>query len=297
MLFIASGFNGILLAVNNVAVQQLMGSLSRPEQRPRNFSNLALTGAASNFTAPLVAGLSVDQFGHAGACLVMLAVAVAGLLALAAWGAVLPAGKGRAGREEKARHRLPIRRIWPLLAVSALAQTCTDLFLFYVPVYGRGIGLSASAIGVLAAAFGAASLLVRAVTPSVLLRLGEVRMLAYSFYLAAAGFALIPFFDSAYPLIAVSALIGLGAGCGQPVTMMMMVARATEGRSGEMLGLQLTANAVVRTSGPVVLGAAGSLFGLGPVFIAGAVLMALGGATSERAALRPQRTRQSSGAP
>ena len=85
----------------------------------------------------------------------------------------------------------------------------------------------------------------------------------------------------------VSFLIGLGAGCGQPLTMMMVVARSAEGRSGEMLGLQLTTNGLVRTAGPALLGVAGSLIGLGPVFLISAVLMAAGGAVSRRLAITP----------
>ena len=88
-------------------------------------------------------------------------------------------------------------------------------------------------------------------------------------------------------LALVSFLIGLGAGVGQPLTMMMVVGRSTAGRSGEMLGLQLTANGVVRSGGPVLLGMIGSLVGLGPVFIFSALMMGVGGFVSRRAAEPP----------
>ena len=278
-LFVASALNGVLLGVNGVALQSVMGVVSRPEQRARNFSNLALAGSASNFVGPLLAGVSIDQLGYAGASLVLLSVAVMGMLSLLAWGERLPAGRGRRAAHA-GRGLPPLRGLWQLLMVSALVQVCTDLFLFYVPVYGRSIALSATSIGVITAAFGVSTVLMRAIMPNLLRRLGEARMLAYSFYLAAAGFMLIPFFTAVAPLVAVSFLIGIGAGSGQPITMMMVVARSAEGRSGEMLGLQLTANGIARTGGPALLGVAGSLVGLAPVFVISALLMALGGVLS-----------------
>ncbi len=280
MLFVASALNGVLLGVNGVALQSVMGVVSRPEQRARNFSNLALAGSASNFVGPLLAGVSIDHLGYGGASLVLLSVAIAGMLALLAWGARLPAGSGRRAAEAGRGGLPPWRALWQVLMVSALVQMCTDLFLFYVPVYGRSVALSATDIGVITAAFGVSTVLMRAIMPNLLRRLGEARMLAYSFYLAAAGFMLIPFFSTVAPLVAVSFLIGIGAGSGQPITMMMVVARSAKGRSGEMLGLQLTANGIARTGGPALLGVAGSLAGLAPVFVISAVLMALGGVVS-----------------
>lgn len=284
--FVAAALNGLLQAVNNVALQNIMGVLSRPEERARNFSNLALTGAAGNFLGPLLAGVSIDQLGHAGASLVMLCVAVTGIAALLGWGGVLPAGSGRSASHAKGRRWPPMREIAPLLLVSALVQLCTDLYLFYMPVYGRGVGLSATTIGVMSAAFAGATFLMRAVMPNLLKWLGEGRLLSYSFFVAAAGFALVPFFTTAYPLAVVSFLIGLGAGCGQPVTMLLMVGRSAAGRSGETLGLQLTVNSLIRTGGPALLGVAGSLIGLGPVYLLSAVVMAAGGVLSRGLATR-----------
>jgi len=287
MFFVASGLNGVLLGINNVALQQLAGALSAPAERARNFSNLALTGATGNLLGPLIAGVSIDQLGHGGAGLVMLGVAVAGAATLLAWGARLPQGSGRAAAKSKERRRPPLRDIWQILLVSALVQLCTDVFLFYMPVYGRAIGLSATTIGLVMAAFAVAVFLVRAIMPNLLNRLGEGGLLRYSFFVAGAGFALAPAFTHPGMLALVSFLIGLGAGVGQPLTMMMVVGRSAAGRSGEMLGLQLTANGVIRSGGPVLLGMMGSLIGLGPVFIFSALLMGAGGFLSRRAAEPP----------
>ena len=56
-----------------------------------------------------------------------------------------------------------------------------DLFLIYMPIYGYGIGLSASAIGVVLAMYSVAAFAVRLVLPQLVGRLTVEKVLAYSF--------------------------------------------------------------------------------------------------------------------
>jgi predicted MFS family arabinose efflux permease len=76
-------------------------------------------------------------------------------------------------------------------------------------------------------------------------------------------------------------------GIGVPLTVIMMFARSTEGRSGQTLGLRLTANNFVRLSGPVAFGAIATVLGLAPVFWILAAVMAGGGWLSWSGRKRP----------
>jgi predicted MFS family arabinose efflux permease len=163
------------------------------------------------------------------------------------------------------------------LVTSSLVQVGQDLYQFYIPVYGHGIGLSASAIGGLLATLAAASFVVRYFLPWLVARWGDERILAFSFYLSAMGFALVPFFESVAVLAVVSFLFGLGMGCGQPITTMQIFSRSAEGRSGEMLGLRQSVNNAMRVSGPAVFGFVATAFGLPPVFWMSALMMGGGG--------------------
>ena len=49
----------------NVSVQNLVGALSGVDERTRNFTNYGLVMAAGGFLGPLIAGFSIDHFGHA----------------------------------------------------------------------------------------------------------------------------------------------------------------------------------------------------------------------------------------
>ncbi|MBI2316956.1 MAG: MFS transporter [Betaproteobacteria bacterium] len=168
------------------------------------------------------------------------------------------------------------RNILRVLGTSSLVQLGTDLFQFYLPIYGHGIGLSASAIGVILASFAVASFAVRLILPRLVKRINEETVLFYAFGIGAIGFALVPFFQDIVLLCAIALVLGLGLGSGAPITMMLTYGNSPPGRSGEALGLRFTANHLARVLGPLLAGSIGSAFGLIPVFLMNATMMVSG---------------------
>ncbi len=280
VLYIAAALNGLALAFFHVTLQNLIGTLSRPEERARNFSNFSLAGAMTSFTGPLLAGFSIDTLGHATACLVIASQSVIAIALLLVWGRVFPPGKPQAPLEAGAPHALADREVWRMLVTSGMVQLGYDLFQFYLPIYGYAKGLSASAIGAALAAFAGASFVVRIFLARMVKQVSAEKLLAWSFYAGAIGFALVPFCDSAFMLGVVAFVFGLGMGIGTPLTVILMFSHSTEGRSGQTLGLRLTANNFVRVVGPVLFGAVGSALGLSPVFWINALMMGAGGLMS-----------------
>lgn len=275
-LYAAAALNGLALAFFHVTLQNLVGILSRPEERARHFSNFSLTGAMTNFAGPLLAGVSIDQVGYAAAFLVIATPAAIGLVLLLALGRALPPGNPQAARSSGTFALLADRETWRMLATSGLVQLGTDLFQFYLPIYGYAAGLTASAIGAILATLAVASFVVRLFLARLVKQVPAARLLAVSFFMGAIGFALVPFFSHPVALGAVAFFFGLGMGLGIPLTVIMMFSRSAEGRSGQTLGLRLTANNFVRVTGPIVFGAVGSALGLPPVFWINALMMACG---------------------
>lgn len=267
---------GLSFAFSNVLVQNLVGMLSETHQRVRNFSNFSLVASSTSLIGPLVAGLGIDHCGHAIACLYVVGLGAVAVLLPLVWGRMWPGAARQAGPSGDLRSTMANPAILRILATSSLVQVGFDLYQFYLPVYGHGIGMSASAIGVVLAIFAAASFVVRIVMPDLIARLGEERLLALSFCLAAAGFALVPVFQGVIALALVSFMFGLGMGCGQPITTMLLFGHSPPGRSGEILGLRQTANNILRVTSPTFFGVIASAFGLLSVFGASAVLMAAG---------------------
>ena len=169
---------------------------------------------------------------------------------------------------------VPLRRT---LITSGIILTAIDLFQFYMPIYGKSIGLSASAIGMVLAMFATASFTVRLIMPKLTSRFGEEKILIGSIFVAAATYAVFPLVHSGLVLGLIAFMLGMGTGCGQPLTLMMIYARAPTGRSGEALGLRMTINNLTHILVPVLFGTLSSIVGLAPVFLANSVLLGAAG--------------------
>ena len=287
--YVAAALSGLALAFFHVTLQNLMGILSRPNEHARNFSNFSLVGALTNFVGPLAAGFSIDYAGHAVACLYLAALSLIAILLLLIWGRLLPGGNRAAVGGTGTLKSLADREVLRMLATSGLVQLGTDLFQFYLPIYGYAKGLSASAIGAALAAFAGASFVVRLFLARLVERVSPEKLLAWSFYAGAIGFMLVPFCHNAIMLGVVAFVFGLGMGIGTPLTVILMFSHSTEGRSGQTLGLRLTANNFVRVVGPVLFGAIGSALGLPPVFWINALMMGSCGLMSRSRAKRPRK--------
>jgi MFS family permease len=287
-IFIAAAANGISLSIYNVSLQNVVGLLSTPKNRTQSFSNYSLTNSVGSLAGPLIAGFSIEHLDYAGSCIPLALLALVPLGMLLIWGGSLPRGRGRSKDAGGGiREMLATKGVSRTLATSSLLQTGQDLFQFYLPVYAHGVGLSASAIGIVLAMNSAAAFVVRLALARLIARFNEDRVLAGAFFVGAASFGLLPLFSSATTLALMAFVFGLGMGCGQPIVTMQMFTNSVAGRSGEALGLRMAVNHLTRVVGPVVFGFVGSAFGLPAVFWVNGLMLGSGGALS--------RTRESAG--
>jgi MFS family permease len=284
-IFAAGVLSGLSMTFSNVSLQNLVGLLSAPGERARNFSNYTLAGSVCAFAGPLIAGFSIDHLGHARTCLVVIALASVPISMLLVSGGALPRGSRHAHPAGNPWHALTAPGVWPVLVVSSVAQVAADLFQFYMPVYAHDAGLSASAIGVVLAAYSAATFVARTFLPRVLMPSNEEKVLSHAFILSGLAFVLVPFVHSAGLLALISFLIGLGMGCSAPITLMLMFARSPEGRSGEAMGLRQTADNLTRLFSPALVGVLAAAAGIAAVFWLSAVTLAAGGLFARRRAL------------
>jgi predicted MFS family arabinose efflux permease len=278
-LYASAALIGASHMMANVSAQNLVGSLGAADDRTRNFSNYALVMAIGSFLGPLAGGVSIDYFGHARSYLYMAALPLVPVLILA-----FAHGLGRGSRvkteEEQAvlsTSLLAMPALRRTLIASAMAVTGQDLFQFYMPIYGHSVGLSASAIGVVLGMFGVSAFFVRIGLPALVKRWGTDAVFNGSLYVSAVAFTMFPFFTGAVTLSLVALVCGLGMGCAQPVTLMLVFARAPGGRSGEALGMRVTINQFTHIVVPILFGSIGSVFGVAPVFAVNALILAGGG--------------------
>ncbi len=283
-LFVASLMLGLSIVYFHLATQNLVGLLSTPQTQARNFSNYTLSISTSQFLGPLSGGFLIDHVNYATTCLVLAVLALLPA-ALILWrgkgipgGMRKPAAAGATGGGIRRMLKDPL--VQRMLVTGCLLSAGLNLYLMYMPVYGHGIGLSASSIGIVMAANATAAFVVRAVLPQLMRRYGENQVLTYAFFMSATGLLLIPFFQSVAVLAAVSFVFGLGMGCGQPIIIILMYANSADGRSAEALGLKFSTNQITKVVSPVLFGVLASAIGLPPTFWLNAALMAGGGAFS-----------------
>lgn len=282
-LYFVASLLGVSFMVFQLALQTLVGGISGPERRARNYSLLSLGYASANFSGPLVAGVLIDHVGHVKTFLylstpVFLAVAMA--VTGRRW---IPVVKAKA--EAVAGGLFDLLRIKPLrntLIASGIVSSAWDVYQFFMPIYGRSLGMSATAIGLVVSAFAIAIILVRIVLPLFVRRIGETQTLTYAMFVACAAFCLFPLFSGAWALAAVSFFLGVGCGVGQPLSMTLVYNASPKGREGEAAGMRITVNQVAHFLIPLAFGALGSLAGYAAVFLTNAGFLFAGGVLSKR---------------
>ena len=279
-LYIAAALIGFCYIFYTVAVQHLIGALAEGHDRTKNYSWFSLGIGMTALLGPTSAGFLIDAVGHRETFAILAALPVVPVLLLGLWSGWLPkTAHARVSKAEKATHRVsdlvrnqPLRRA---LITAGIIETALELYNLLLPIYGHSIGMSASEIGMILGAFGLALLIVRAVMPHLVKRLGEEQLLAMSLLLATGVCLVFPFVTGFATLFAISFVLGMGLGCGSPLSMMLAYNRAPAGRSGEAMGLRQMVNKGTEVLVPFVFGSLSAAFGMVPVFWLDAVLLGI----------------------
>ena len=287
MLFVSALLIGFCYIFYTVAVQHLIGSLGEPSDRTRNYSIFSMGVGLTALIGPTSAGFAIDLINHRNTYLMFALLAATavialvfkpGLVAAPAHKTAKPAGEHRF--LDLVRHA-PLRRV---LITAGFVEAGLELFNFFVPIYARSIGLSASHVGVLMGTFAVALLVVRTFMPALTRRFSEERVLSISLYMAAATYLLYPHVAGIAgflglsvfaALLVISFVLGLALGCGAPLSLVLAYNRSPPGRSGEAIGIRQTVNKVTEMGMPVVFGSLATVL-MAAVFWMDAAMLVVG---------------------
>jgi MFS family permease len=263
--------------LSHIASNNAVGAIGKPPDRPRNFTLISLAFSTATFVGPVLAGLSIDGLGHARAFLVVGAFAVASAATIVLGRARFPRPTRAGARvERRMADLLAIRALRHVLAVGAVIAMTWEIFAFAVPIYGTGLGLSASTIGTILGAFALATFVARVVLPTLARRLREWTLIGAALAIAVAVFAVFPLVEQVPLLMALAFALGLGLGMTQPLFLALLYAATPEGRSGEAVGIRTGILSVCQTAMPLLFGAIGAVAGMTPVFWSMALVLAGG---------------------
>jgi MFS family permease len=157
-----------------------------------------------------------------------------------------PRAGGARGRLDLVRHPV-LRRIFVANAMVAFGW---DVHTIFVPIYGNGIGLSGVEIGAILSTFAAATFVVRFAIGRIVRYASEARVLSVALITAGVVYAVLPLTDSVVWLAALSFVLGLGLGAGQPTVLSLLHAHAPPGRVGEAAGVRISMIQAMAVGGP-----------------------------------------------
>jgi len=277
-LYVTAVLTGVSFMLINVSAYHAVGEMSLPEDRPVNFSYVALGFSTSSFIAPMMSGIAIDQLGFRATFLILALFTVLPVIALSAH--LLPPVKPReahtlapAGAVFDLLRDRNLRHLFIAMAVLTVAW---DVYSFAIPIYGSKIGLSASKIGIVMGAFAAATFAVRLAMPFIVNRVRPWTMLTAALLTAAVSYCALPFTQSVGVMMALMFLLGLGLGAPQPMILSLLHESAPIGRAGEALGLRTTMINTSQTVMPLIFGAVGAALGIAPLFWAMAAALLAG---------------------
>lgn len=290
-LFIVAPLWGFTSMLWVVATQNLVGTLSTADNRTRHYSYYSLGESTGAVIGPVLVGVSIDTLSHVPSFLVMaliplltLSVVVIKRNSIPVPAPATPAAGAQPSRNMRDLLAQPAMR--NALLSNAAVMTGLDLFNLYMPIYGHSLNFSATTIGLIMGAFGAAAFVTRLFIPSISKRYGERAMLAGAFVISAAAFCAFPLTASALLLALAAFVLGLGLGCGQPLSMILAFNAAPPGRSAEGISMRLAVSYGAHVVVPPVFGVVGAAVGgVAAIFWSCALIMG-GGSWINRANAR-----------
>jgi len=265
-IYVSQLVSGLAYALFLVAALEFIEHCSTPETRDSKVMRLSIGNAVGSFIGPAVGGGLSDLFGYEPTFLILGGVGIAA--SFLTFFLVRDEGKPQARRQAagSAFGLLALPGFRRAIAISVLVLLGKDMYTAYFPLLGEQFGYSPTLIGVAVSLNALAGIFVRVFLTRMIGAFGKAAVLAGSFVLSAACFAVIPLFPQAAMQLALSFLLGLGLGIGQPLSMSESLAALPKDRLGDGLGLRISFNRTSQVASPVLFGGLSAWFGLSGIF-------------------------------
>ncbi|MBP1932128.1 MFS transporter [Ammoniphilus resinae] len=292
-LYLSQAIIGISYIFVNISLQNVLGHATTPQTRDHHFGIFSMMVAVAGVIGPVIGGYISEHFSHQAVFMVaiilgLLPLLVAFRLPNSPRQKVVAGGKSEqaagSGSSPFTLLKLPLLR--SALISSALVLYSRDIFIAYFPLYASQMGVSTSAIGWILAVQGMAMVAVRFFLGRITESFDRNQILLTSILIAGVSFLVFPVTNQVFLFGVLSALMGAGLGCGQPLSMTTTYNASPASRTGEVLGLRLATNRLSQFIAPMFFGLIGSWVGLVSIFyLSGSFL--IGGAFLSRT--KPQK--------
>lgn len=242
----------------SLSLQNVLGNASTNEDRDHNFSLFSMFVSIGGFIGPVKGGYLEEHLSYGTAFLISTII---GLIPIA-FSFFIPVIRVRKETTEPAVStplallKLPLLR--KALEASALVLYSRDIFVAYFPLHAEQIGLNAVQIGWIIAIQSLSMVAVRLFLAKLIAKYGRNQILLTSILTAGISVILVPMAGHVYLFGLLSALMGLGLGCGQPLSMTTTYNVSPKMMTGEVLGLRLATNRLSQLVAPMIFGMIGT---------------------------------------
>jgi MFS family permease len=276
-LYVSQAIIGVSQIFGIISLQNVIGNISTKENRDHQFGIYSTAVATGGLIGPVMGGYLAEYVSFPFAYFVATCI---GILPICL-SFFIPdlRNKKSPGTEPTGSpfQLLKIPLLRKALASSALVLYSRDIFVAYFPLFASQMGLSAKDIGWIITIQGLTMVIIRFSLSRLSGKFGRGRVLLGSIFVAGLSFLLVPLSDNAIVFGILSAFMGAGLGCGQPLSMTTTYNASPKDRTGEVLGLRLAINRLSQLAAPMLFGLIGSWAGIVSVFyVSGAFL--IGGA-------------------
>jgi len=273
---------GLVQVLVLLSGQALAASLGEDHDRLKRMGLFTLSVAGGQLLGPPIAGIVFDAAGpqasFAVAALTTLVASAAGLL-------LLPSARARSAIDSSADAQRPtvhpmqfVRA--PTFATALLASgtvlLCIGLIHTFLPLRLSDVPNPGTIVGTLLGVMALSSIAVRPFVSQIAARLGGHRAALLNVALVVLLGTVIAGSTTSIAALAVAvALIGIGSGISQPLSIVMVLEDRPGAQHGVALGVRISGNRLAQLIGPVAVGASASVLGLGPAMIGLACVLAL----------------------
>jgi MFS family permease len=283
VLVLASAALGFAHLLGMVGQQTVVARLERDTDRDRGFGALTAAASVGQMLGPAVALTLAGRLAGGRWTEGQIGLAVAALLAVVAVPLCLRGGRGRAvdrlepGEQTSNRRALSVLLrtdgMWQAMVTSGTVLAALDLLMAFLPAWAEERGVSVPVVGWLLALRALVSLLSRVLLVRLIATLTRRWTFVGSLLCGVLGLAVLPFVDVAGAAL-LMALLGIGLGLAQPLTLSWVSTLSPPHLRGAAVGLRLTANRLAQTVLPPAIGVAVAGSGSSGVFLGTALVLA-----------------------
>ncbi|WP_428912408.1 MFS transporter [Niallia sp. Krafla_26] len=267
------GISNVFLVVS---LQNILGQISTAENRDQYYSMFGMAVALGVLVGPVLGGYISEHYSYAFVYLVSILISVIPVFLSFLIPVIIKKDKlvKRSLLSSIGLLKNPILK--QALISSALVLYSRDIFIAYFPLFAKENGITDSTIGWIISVQGIAMMIIRFILPKISNAFGQKKVLILSIVLAGFSFLFMPFTGHPILLGMLSFMMGVGLGCGQPISMSITYSVSPKSRTGEVLGLRLSTNRLSQLIAPILFGIIGSWMGILSVFLVSSMFL-LGG--------------------